>query len=73
VEFSLRIPLYGRALTTERVNDYVPDVRFERTSIISALGIDGVSASIVFKGTLDAHFFGEYVEQVLALAPGDIV
>ena len=67
--------LYGRALTTERVNDYVPDVRFERTSIISALGIDGVSAPIMFKGTLDGHFFGGYVEQVLAptLSPGDIV
>ena len=67
--------LYGRALTTERVNDYVPDVRFERTSIISALGVDGVSAPIMFRGTLDGHFFGGYVEQVLAptLSPGDIV
>ena len=67
--------LYGRALTTERVNGYVPDVRFERTSIISALGADGVSAPIMFKGTLDGHFFGGYVEQVLAptLSPGGIV
>jgi hypothetical protein len=23
--------LYGRALSNERLNDYVPDVRFERT------------------------------------------
>jgi hypothetical protein len=30
--------LYGRAKTNERVNDYVPDVRFERTSIHSQLG-----------------------------------
>ncbi len=67
--------LYGRALTNERVNDYVPDVRFERTSIISVLCLNGVKAPIMFKGTLDGDFFAGYVEQVLApaLAPGDIV
>ena len=67
--------LYGRALSNERVNDYVPDVRFERTSFISLLGLDGVNAPIMFKGTLDGNFFGGYVEYILAptLLPGDIV
>lgn len=67
--------LYGRAQTNERVNDYVPDVRFERTSIIAALGLDGISAPIAFKGTLDGAFFAGWVEQVLAptLSPGEIV
>jgi len=67
--------LYGRAPTNKRVNDYVPDVRFERTSIISTLGIDGVSASLMFKGTLNGDFFEWYVENILAptLSPGDIV
>ena len=67
--------LYGRAPTNERVNDYVPDVRFERTSIIAALGLDDVSAPMMFKGTLNGDFFGGYVKHVLAptLVPGDIV
>jgi len=67
--------LYGRALTNERVNDYVPDVRFERTSIISVLGLNGITAPIMFKGTLNGDFFGGYVEYVLApaLSPGDVV
>jgi len=67
--------LYGRAPSNERVNDYVPDVRFERTSIIAALGLDGITAPLAFKGTLNGDFFGGYVEQVLAptLSPGEIV
>ena len=67
--------LYGRASTTERVNDYVPDVRFERTSIIGVLGLDGVTAPMTFKGTLNGDLFGGYVEQILApaISPGDIV
>jgi transposase len=67
--------LYGRALTTERVEDYVPDIRFERTSVIGLLGLNGVTAPMTFKGTLNGDLFGGYVEQVLAptLSPGDIV
>jgi transposase len=67
--------LYGRAPTNERVYDYVPDVRFERTSIIGTLGLDGICAPMMFKGTLDGDFFGGYVEHVLAptLSRGDIV
>jgi transposase len=67
--------LYGRALTNERVNDYVPDIRFKRTSIIGTLGLDGTDATMMFKGTLNGDFFGGYVECVLAptLSAGDIV
>ena len=67
--------LYGRAPTNERVNDYVPDVRFERTSIIATLGLNGVDAPMMFKGTLNGDFFAGYVEYVLAptLSPGEIV
>jgi len=67
--------LYGRAPTTERVNDYVPDVRFKRTSIIATVGLRGVIAPIMFKGTLNGDFFGAYVEQALApeLSAGDIL
>ena len=67
--------LYGRALTADRVTEYVPDVRFERTSIISVLGLSGIAAPMTFKGTLDGDLFAGYVEYVLAptLAPGDII
>ncbi|MDR0614597.1 MAG: hypothetical protein LBF82_01330 [Lactobacillales bacterium] len=42
----------GRAIGQERVNDYVPDCRFKRTSIISGVSFNGVVAPMVFKGTL---------------------
>lgn len=57
--------LYGRALSKERVNDYVPDVRFERTSIIGALNVTGIIAPFTFKGTLDSDKFKEYVKNEL--------
>jgi transposase len=67
--------LYGRAKTNERVNDYVPDVRFERTSIIGVLGNDGIKAEDTFKGTLNSERFGKYVKEILtpALEKEDIL
>ncbi|MEG1156073.1 MAG: transposase [Acinetobacter sp.] len=67
--------LYGRGKTNERVNDYTPDVRFERTSILSTIALDGNSAPMIFKGTLNGDLFGMYVKQFLAptLKRGDIV
>jgi len=58
--------LYGRAFSNERIYEYVPDVRFERTSIMGVLGPNGIIAPLTFKGTLNGVFFGEYVKQVLA-------
>jgi transposase len=60
--------LYGRALSGERVNDYVPDVRFERTSIMGVLGLKGIIAPLTYKGTLDGRLFGIYIEKMLAPA-----
>lgn len=67
--------LYGRALTKNRVNDYVPDIRFERTSIVSSIRLNGDTAPLIFKGTLNGEFFGTYIKQCLAptLREGDIV
>ena len=67
--------LYGWGEKSERVDDYVPDVRFERSSIIAALNIKGVVAPLTYKGTMNGEFFGGYVEQCLApaLEKGDIV
>ena len=60
--------LYGRAKDGERCNDHAPDGRWERVSLISALGLSGEVASMVFDGALDTktydayieHFFGNY-------------
>lgn len=58
--------LYGRALKNERVYDYVPDVRFKRTSVISTVRLNGDSVPFMFKGTLDGDLFIGYIEQYLA-------
>lgn len=67
--------LYGWGNKSERVNDYVPDVRFERTSIIATLCEDGINAPMTFKGTLDKEVFSPYIKDFLAptLNEGDIV
>ena len=58
--------LYGRAPKNERVYDYVPDVRFKRTSVISTIRLNGESVTFMFKGTLDGNLFIGYIEQYLA-------
>jgi transposase len=67
--------LYGWGEKSERVDEYVPDVRFERSSIIATLGTEGINAPMTYKGTLNGDVFRPYVEQVLAptLKAGDIV
>jgi transposase len=69
------VPTYGWGNKSERVNDYVPDIRFKKTSIIGVLGLEGFKAKNVFKGTLNGERFGEYVEKFLApaLEKGDVV
>ena len=49
-----------------RVVDYVPDARFERTSILATVRLSGVNAPVTFKGTLNGDIFALYVKYVLA-------
>jgi transposase len=67
--------LYGRALNGNRVNDYVPDVRFERISILSSVRLDGTIVPFTFKGALNGDLFKAYIKDFLAptLKKGDIV
>jgi transposase len=67
--------LYGWGEKHSRVVDYVPDVRFERTSIISTMRLSGVNAPLTFRGTLNGEVFEYYVAEVLAptLQQGDVV
>ena len=65
--------LYGRAPSSERVEEYIPDVRFDRTSVMGALGLSGIIAPLTYKGTLNGEFFGVYVKEFLvpAMKKGD--
>ena len=67
--------LYGRAPSNERIIDYVPDVRFERESVISGLSINGIQAPLMFLGTLNGNVFKSYISECLAptLRAGNIV
>ena len=49
--------LYGRAASSGRIYDYVPDVRFKRTSAISTALLNGGSVPFMFKGALDGNLF----------------
>ncbi len=67
--------LYGRADSSRRVKEAVPDTRFHRTTILSSMRLDGTIVPVVFSGALDGKMFKEYIEQMLVptLSPGDIV
>lgn len=58
--------LYGRAAKDERIYDYVPDVRFKRTSVISTVRLNGDNVPFMFKGTLDGDLFIGYIDNFLA-------
>ena len=53
--------LYGRAKGKKRMNEYVPDVRFKRTSTISTIRLNGERATHSFKGALNGERFAEYI------------
>ena len=54
--------LYGRAPSSERVTEYLPDVRFNRISVIAVVGLDHDDfLPFVFKGTLNGNLFRQYI------------
>lgn len=67
--------IYGRAASHRRVREAMPDIRFERTSVLSTIRLDGAMVPMVFEGALNGELFKAYVEKMLApsLRPGDIV
>ena len=67
--------LYGRGPSDERVVDYTPDVRFERTSILSSVRINGDMVPLVYDGALNGELFKAYITRCLVptLSKGDIV
>ena len=66
---------YGRAPRGERVHDSAPRNYGTHTSVIGAMGLRGLVATLTVEGAVDTLCFDAYLEQVLAprLRPGDVV
>jgi transposase len=67
--------LRGRALRGQRLIDKSPHGHWKTTTLIAALGVEGVRCSAVVDGAVNSDVFGAFVKQVLVpeLQPGDIV
>lgn len=67
--------LRGWGPTRERVVDRVPHGHWQTSTLIAALGVEGVRGSTVVDGPVNAGVFTAFVEQVLAptLKPDDVV
>jgi transposase len=67
--------LYGRAPRGERVVGFVPDGRWESSTMLSALRYDGTTTTMVYEGGTDIAAMETFVSAFLAaiIKPGDIV
>ena len=67
-------PTHAWAPRGERATGSVP-TSWGSTTVIAAVGLDGVKAPLVFPGATDTTAFQNYVDQVLTpeLGPGDVV
>jgi transposase len=67
--------LYGRAPRGQRVRESVPRNYGLQTSIISAISLNGVTATMTVEGAVDTETFNAYVKQVLrpTVQPGDVL
>ncbi len=67
--------LRGRAPRGQRLIDKTPHGHWQTTTLIAALGIEGMQCSTVVDGAVNGDVFEAFVEQVLVpqLKPGDIV
>ena len=67
--------LRGRAPRGERVHARAPRGRWQTTTMMSSIRLDGSTACMALEGTTDTESFRAYVQAILAptLRPGDIV
>ncbi len=67
--------LRGRAPIGQRLIDKTPHGHWQTTTLIAALGIEGVRCSTVVDGAVNGDIFEAFVEQVLVpeLRIGDVV
>jgi transposase len=66
---------YGRAPLGQRLIEKVPHGHWKTTTLIAALGAEGIACSTLVDGAVDADVFEAFVAQVLTpgLRPGDVV
>lgn len=67
--------LRGRAPKGERLVAKAPHGHWQTTTLIAALGVEGIRCSTVVDGAVNGDIFEAFVEQVLVpeLRPGDLV
>jgi transposase len=67
--------LYGRVIGGKRLFDSTPYGHWCRTTVISAIRIDGTTTSMSIDGSTDAEVFKTYIYEMLCktLHDGDIV
>ncbi len=67
--------LRGRAPRGQRLIDKTPHGHWQTTTLIAALGLEGIRCSTVVDGAVNGDVFEAFIEQVLVpqLKPGDIV
>jgi transposase len=67
--------LRGRAPIGQRLLAKVPHGHWQTTTLIAALGMEGIRCSTVVDGAVNGDVFQAFVEQVLVpqLRPGDVV
>jgi len=67
--------LRGRAPRGQRLIDKTPHGHWKTTTLIAALGVEGMRCSTVVDGAVNGDVFEAFVEQVLVpdLRPGDVV
>lgn len=68
-------PRYARAPRGQRVTDYAPRNYGHTLSLIGALSLSGLQASLVVEGAIDSLTFEAYLSQCLlpTLRPGQII
>lgn len=69
------VRLHGRCPQGQRLLSKTPAGHWQTTTMIAAVGLDGVQAPFALEGAVDAESFAVYVERVLlpALQGGEIV
>lgn len=69
------VRLHGRCLRGQRLLSKAPAGHWQTTTMLAAIGLDGVQAPFALEGAIDGEAFLIYVEQVLlpTLHGGEIV
>lgn len=67
--------LYARALPGQRIHEATPGGHWKIMTILGAMSLRGMIATMTIEAATDTEIFLAYVEQVLcpALRPGDVV